>query len=532
MVTEPVNRDQIRKFVTEQENRGNKRHVKLVEIWIDNPKLKGGLVLIDTPGIGSLNIDHTAITYGIVPYADAVLFTGAAGDPLLDPELDFAARIGKHTRRLMYVLTKRDRVENWEERLRDDVAKLEARMGFEAATIPGVAVSSEIKLEYLRDQNEDTLNNSGFPEFERKIWELLGQSASILLGRAQGRVLPVISQLRLPLEAEKTGLEAQSAKEIKDAEDSLQAKISRADELGAESAFWVADLNTYVAKLQADCAKGLADQFAALHQAVNDYLKIPDYVRNPEKLGAMLTVDCNNSFGVTLANVETRVGQIVVALRDATALQLDEGHASVSASSRIEIAGAFDRRNESFFKKASDIGRSSTIHTMGLGTMGGFAGAVIGGIIGTFVGPAGTVGGALLGLQYGGAVGAFLGGIFGVKRGFSELAERDMAWLRQNLAAEARRQIDIAQRTLSYELTNLLTTVRNDIHQDLLRQIQNEQKACRSAAAALARGKQERLADFSQKLRSLSNDLRMLDRLEAAARTFTETADGENAAAA
>jgi putative ribosome biogenesis GTPase RsgA len=38
-----------------------------------NPQLKEGLVLVDTPGIGSLNTEHTAITYAFIPNADAIL---------------------------------------------------------------------------------------------------------------------------------------------------------------------------------------------------------------------------------------------------------------------------------------------------------------------------------------------------------------------------------------------------------------------------------------------------------------------------
>jgi len=531
MTTEEIQRHELKDFVTEQGNPKNARLVKLVNIWLDNPKLKDGLVLIDTPGVGSLNLEHTAVTYSIIPYADAVLFTGAADQPLTDPELDFAVRITKHTSRFLYVLTKRDRAENWEERLRDDLAKLEKAIGAPPGTIKGVAVSSSIKLEYVLDRDDEILAMSGFAELERSIWDLLGQRSAILLGRAQGRILAAISQLRFPLETEKRALEAKSATELKKLEEELQEKIDRADELTAGTPLWVLDLNTEIDKLRAQCTKGLENQFAALSQAVTDYLKIPEYAKNPDKLATMLTVDCNNAFAVTLANVETRMDEIVVGMRKSTSLNLDGGRATLDPLAPIEIAGDFERKRDSILKKASDVGRSSTLHTMGLGTAGGFAGAIVGGIIGTFAGPGGTIGGAIIGAKVGGTVLAFVGGIFGVKRGFSDMAERDLTWLKQNLAVEARRQLDTARRSLSHALSVLLTEVRSSIHQDMIRQIMREQKACRDAIEKLKPIKQKKQTDASQQIQSLTNALKMLDHLEACARTFGESSAETSAAA-
>jgi hypothetical protein len=519
LTTLEAGRQELRQYVSEQGNAGNRRSVKLVEIWIDNPKLKDGLVLIDTPGVGSLNIEHTAVTYAIIPYVDAVLFVGAADQPLTVPELGFAQKINDYTPHLMYVLTKRDRAQNWEERLRDDLAKLEQQSQSRPGGIPAVAVSNYIKIESLKDMDEALAEMSGFPLLERAMWGLLQQRASILLGQAQSRALSVIAQLRLPLKTEKAALETTSIPELKKIEDDLREKIERAEELSSESALWLNQLASEMQELQAVCGKALADQFQQIQQAVADYLRIPEYVNSPRKLAAMLTVDCNNTVAKMISNIDRRVRHIVTRLRAVTSLQLEDADTSFSGYTTIEISGQFERKNESLLKKTSDIGRSSTIHTMGVGAASAFIGGLIGGIIGTFAAPgAGTLAGAAAGAKLAGTAGALVGGVFGIQRGFSEMEERDSAWLKQNLATESAKQLDRAHRTIAHELTLMLNSVRNNIYQDMIRRIQEEQKACRKARASLEQKKYESQSEKTQRIRTVTNALKMLDTLEATVR--------------
>ena len=60
-----------------------------LEIEIPNKVLSEGLVLIDTPGIGSLDPRHLFLTRQALPKADAFFFVTDTVDPLLEPELAF-----------------------------------------------------------------------------------------------------------------------------------------------------------------------------------------------------------------------------------------------------------------------------------------------------------------------------------------------------------------------------------------------------------------------------------------------------------
>lgn len=61
----------------------------MLEIEIPNDKLKSGLVLIDTPGVGSLDPRHRMLTLYALPRANAILFVTDAGEEVMASEADF-----------------------------------------------------------------------------------------------------------------------------------------------------------------------------------------------------------------------------------------------------------------------------------------------------------------------------------------------------------------------------------------------------------------------------------------------------------
>ena len=524
---EETSRDRLREYVTEQGNARNQRRVQLVQIWLPNPRLKDGLVLIDTPGVGSLNVEHTAVTYGIIPYADAVLFVGAATEPLSVPELEFCERIARHSPHFLHVLTKRDCVENFAEILQHNLEKLSSILKRE---VKGVAVSSKMKMEYVESGDQEDLELSGFPDLERAMWDLLAQRGDILLARATGRALPAISEMRMPLETEQQALSATSAAELQEIDDRIQAKLKRLEELGSESAFWVNELNHRMAVLRNECGKWVADEFAEIQRLLVGYLKVESYLHDPKKLGNMLTVDTNNAFAMVARRLETSLGAVVSDLREMTKLgDISGGAADVSGPVALHLEPD-EQRRDSFLTRGSGVGRSCTIHSMGLGTAGALVGGILGGIIGTIAAPgAGTIVGAQLGASVAGGISALVGGIFGIQKAIADQAQKDLAGLRQNLGAACRDQLAAAQRTVSHELNLLLTNAQSEIHKSLMREIQREQKACKESSATLAKARQKRQVDFADRLRELNNILKHLENL---AKTLTGMTDAPAAATA
>ena len=66
--------EDIPRFVTEEDNSGNKKGVSCLKVKSPFPRLPDGVVLVDTPGEGSFHIHHDDILYKYLPSVDAAVF--------------------------------------------------------------------------------------------------------------------------------------------------------------------------------------------------------------------------------------------------------------------------------------------------------------------------------------------------------------------------------------------------------------------------------------------------------------------------
>ena len=96
-----------------------------INIEIPSEKLKDGLVIVDTPGVGGLDERHLFLTLYALPKSDITVFVTDAGEPLSASEIDFYRdRILKYSNNAFVVLNKKDLKTKEElEALVDDTAK-------------------------------------------------------------------------------------------------------------------------------------------------------------------------------------------------------------------------------------------------------------------------------------------------------------------------------------------------------------------------------------------------------------------------
>lgn len=85
--TEEVSFDEIEKYAKGTSLEVDNTLMLIIEM--PNDKLKNGLVLMDTPGVGGLDPRHLFLTLYVMPKADVTFFVVDAGEPLSSTELDF-----------------------------------------------------------------------------------------------------------------------------------------------------------------------------------------------------------------------------------------------------------------------------------------------------------------------------------------------------------------------------------------------------------------------------------------------------------
>lgn len=95
-------------FVTEEGNPKNRFGVLQVEVSHPAAILQHGVVLIDTPGIGSTFTHNTEATLNFLPQCDAALFVVSADPPLTEVEAEFLKAVRSRVSRLFFIFNKVD----------------------------------------------------------------------------------------------------------------------------------------------------------------------------------------------------------------------------------------------------------------------------------------------------------------------------------------------------------------------------------------------------------------------------------------
>lgn len=107
---EQVDLSTLADYITEAGNPGNKKQVASVEISYPSPFLESGIVLIDTPGIGSTHAHNTRITESYLQHVDAGIIVLSVDPPITEVESQFLRNLKEDIPKLFFILNKIDLV--------------------------------------------------------------------------------------------------------------------------------------------------------------------------------------------------------------------------------------------------------------------------------------------------------------------------------------------------------------------------------------------------------------------------------------
>ncbi len=212
--------DEITKYVTEKENPANQKFVREVLVGYPNPFLQQGVILVDTPGVGSLYEHNTGAAYAYLPRADAGIFILSVDAPLSKTEINYLKDIREHVRKLFFVLNKADLA------TRRDVQEVlefsQNALGniFERQDLFLLPVSARLALEGKLKRDRQKLLASGILDLEERLSDFVENSKGKLIREiAAARTLRVLSELELELKLWRRARE--------ETEQGLQDKIAR-----------------------------------------------------------------------------------------------------------------------------------------------------------------------------------------------------------------------------------------------------------------------------------------------------------------
>ncbi|MCX7667768.1 MAG: dynamin family protein [Atribacterota bacterium] len=194
--------DFLAQFVTEAGNPKNQKKVSQVEVFYPSSLLRAGVVLIDTPGIGSTFRHNTEVTLNFLPQCDAAIFILSADPPITEAEVEFLKSVRSRVAHLFFVFNKVDYLS--EEEVSSltsfliDIFREQIGMDDEPVIFP---VSARMALEGQKRKDPALFHRSGIDGVSAYLLTFLAREKSHTLQVAIARkIVDVLDTLIMRLE--------------------------------------------------------------------------------------------------------------------------------------------------------------------------------------------------------------------------------------------------------------------------------------------------------------------------------------------
>jgi GTP-binding protein EngB required for normal cell division len=200
---------EIADFVTEERNPHNRKKVRQVEVGHPAPLLSQGIVLIDTPGIGSTFTHNSQTTLEFLPHCDAALFLISPDPPITEAEVIFLRTVRKQLDHFFFVLNKADTLDHNERgQLIEFFYKvLREQIGVDNP-ISLFTVSARQGLQARLAKDDSLWRSSGMAEIERFLINFSAREKTEVLHRAvTKRARDIGFEVNLQIDLERRSLE-------------------------------------------------------------------------------------------------------------------------------------------------------------------------------------------------------------------------------------------------------------------------------------------------------------------------------------
>ncbi|WP_251445824.1 dynamin family protein [Microbacterium sp. USTB-Y] len=241
-------------YVSERGNPGNQRGIVAAEVQLPRELLRGGLKLVDSPGVGGLESANSLATLAALSSAHAVLVVSDASQEYTEPEVQFLRHAMRISPNVAAVLAKTDLYPEW--RRIEDIDRGHLH---DVGEVPLFAVSSDLRLLAAETQDHSLNDESGFPALVGHLHrDVLGRAELVSRRGAVHDLRSVVDQLGMSLHAELNALLHPQDTPRMIAE--LEVAKARADEFRGRSARWQVTLTDGIADLVADMEHDVRDR--------------------------------------------------------------------------------------------------------------------------------------------------------------------------------------------------------------------------------------------------------------------------------
>ena len=462
---EQVDRDSIADYVSEIGNPHNYKNISLLEIAIPNDYLKGGVVFVDTPGVGSLNPLHAETTYSFLPNADMLLFVTDTLSGMTETELDFLKRGYEYCKNIVFPVTKKDQNQSYQVIVDDNREKIHNALGIPIDEINVIPVSNTAKQRYLKTEKKTMYENSNYEELERAIWTTIARTRSDVF------ITPFVLETREEIFklSENVATQYQLLNSDKSKTEELIAAMKANSEtlktLKDDGARWRSELGTACTVLNNNISADLQQLSTEANDILNtSSASLGTKICNENEY-TRLILEINRNLRRGILEIREKIENEIngIAVKVGTSLKLDLS-VNEQALNKIDFEPNNDLEikfpERSFVDKITYKGREISSNSISFGAIGGATAMIVGGAIGFVIGgPAGAIGTGKMAMALGSAIGGAIGSAKGAADALHGHTNADVPFVTKTITQYIASSISDVRTTM----VNVMTVVRQEL---------------------------------------------------------------------
>ncbi|MEX2578843.1 MAG: dynamin family protein [Verrucomicrobiales bacterium] len=522
-----IQANEVNEYGTEDGNPDNVKKVEFVAVEAPSPVLKGGLIIVDTPGVGGLFKKHRDITFRHAPKADAVFFvTDSIESPIGADEVSFLKELRSLTSLVYFVQTKGDQVEEdaRNRRMENNIATLKEKADIPADEIRYFIVSSQLKADADAAQDRDLLELSGYPVLMSYLQKELKP--------AKDRNIAIMGLRRARSKSDGVSLELQEKRHILDADNDLKRQEFKKELQAAEERLEDWNKNKRF-ELVREFQQEVNDIQAELQSRIGQHLRPGGSIS--EEIGETLlehsastsAKEIYQSAPVLIDHARASASQMIVEIHQEIEQKFEGllGALAVKAGAEIAMRGAgagidssLEHLGEISLKELAKRAESPTSFSeMRTAVYGGMVGVTIatvaGGLIGSVIPVVGTIVGSYAGMLIAGAWGGHQAASLQREKEVEAARREVLSAIEKNLGniqSHAHTELTKMFRKLQMSAEDALKTMLDEAVEKVARQRKALQERSHADLESLANARKE-LTSHEQQLHALERELKQAE---------------------
>jgi ribosome biogenesis GTPase A len=261
----------LERYISEVKNPHNRFSVEIVEIEVRSEFLDHGIVLIDTPGVGSTFVHNTRAAEAVLTECDAAVFVVSPDPPITEAEVSYLSKVQELIPKIFFVLNKVDLLDSQE---RSTVERFLADVLKEQPIVPQpfriFSISAKQGLQAKLNRDSQAPVASGVKHLEQVLaGELAREKREIVFATGRLRSISLVGELLFQSKLERKAL-LMPEEDLKQKAGTFESSVARFEsERRALSDFILVDRARLLKELDAETDRLWKEAQSELHQILS-----------------------------------------------------------------------------------------------------------------------------------------------------------------------------------------------------------------------------------------------------------------------